>query len=412
MPRTLDIDVLVFGGGIAGLWTLARVRGCGYRSLLLESRALGATQSIGSQGIIHGGVKYALLGEASTASRAIAEMPARWADCLAGRGEVDLSAVRTISPCTYLWTTPGLVSRVAGLAASKALRTPVERVPVEDRPPVFAGAPRGVDVYRVGEPVLDARSVLFALVDWRHCPPVRYDTLDAASVRAVDGRASLRVSVAGEWVEARAAHIVLTAGAGNEALLGTLAPLGPPVARMQKRPLHMVMLRAPASMLPPLFGHCLGASSLPRLTVTGWASDSAAAGGEGDVVWYIGGQVAERGVDLSREAQIDAARAEVVACVPWINTSACRWATVRWDRAEGLTDDGRRPDLPVLHSSPLVSAAWPSKLALAPLLADQMVARLGELGVRARGLDEPVAPGLSPAAPAPLPWNDPGVVWT
>lgn len=412
MARVIDIDVLIFGGGVAGLWTLSRLRGCGYRCLLLESRALGATQSIGSQGIIHGGVKYALTGEASSAARAIADMPARWADCLAGRGEVDLSAVRTISPCTYLWTTPGLVSRVAGLAASKVLRTNVERVPGQDRPPALARAPRGVDVYRVEEPVLDARSVLYALVDWTRCPPVRYDALDPASVRNVDGRAMLRASVSDEWVEVHAAHIVLTAGPGNEPLLRTLAPLRPPEARMQRRPLHMAMVRGPADVLPPLFGHCLGASSLPRLTVTGWSSDSTPAGEPRHVVWYIGGQVAERGVDLSPEAQIMEARRELAACVPWVNTSGCRWATARWERAEGLAADGRRPDLPVLHSSALVSVAWPSKLALAPLLADQVVACLGERGIRASGLDDGHTAGLPPAAPAQLPWNDPGVVWT
>ena len=49
-------DILIFGGGIAGLWTLHRLRRAGFAACLLESSSLGSTQSIGSQGIIHGGL--------------------------------------------------------------------------------------------------------------------------------------------------------------------------------------------------------------------------------------------------------------------------------------------------------------------------------------------------------------------
>jgi glycerol-3-phosphate dehydrogenase len=57
---TLQVDVAILGGGIAGLWLLARLRQAGYSTLLLESQALGAGQTIASQGIIHGGLKYAI----------------------------------------------------------------------------------------------------------------------------------------------------------------------------------------------------------------------------------------------------------------------------------------------------------------------------------------------------------------
>ena len=70
-PPQLHIDILIFGGGIAGLWTLARLRKEGYSCLLLESNSLGAGQTIASQGIIHGGIKYALTGQASAASKAL-----------------------------------------------------------------------------------------------------------------------------------------------------------------------------------------------------------------------------------------------------------------------------------------------------------------------------------------------------
>lgn len=33
-PIDVDVDVLVIGGGIAGLWTLARLQQSGYKSVL------------------------------------------------------------------------------------------------------------------------------------------------------------------------------------------------------------------------------------------------------------------------------------------------------------------------------------------------------------------------------------------
>ena len=50
--------------------------------------SLGGEQTIKSQGIIHGGAKYALHGALTGASEAIADMPRRWREALAGDGEL------------------------------------------------------------------------------------------------------------------------------------------------------------------------------------------------------------------------------------------------------------------------------------------------------------------------------------
>ena len=60
MPQALSTDILIVGGGIAGLWLNARLRRAGYATVLVESASLGGGQSVKSQGIIHGGAKYAL----------------------------------------------------------------------------------------------------------------------------------------------------------------------------------------------------------------------------------------------------------------------------------------------------------------------------------------------------------------
>ena len=88
-----NVDVLIIGGGIAGLWTLARLRQQGFDAFLIESSSIGGVQSIASQGIIHGGSKYALGGKLGDSAKAIGDMPRIWNDCLNGGGELDLSAV-------------------------------------------------------------------------------------------------------------------------------------------------------------------------------------------------------------------------------------------------------------------------------------------------------------------------------
>ena len=50
MSTTLDTDICIIGGGIAGLWLNARLRQAGYQSLLVERGALGGGQSVKSQG--------------------------------------------------------------------------------------------------------------------------------------------------------------------------------------------------------------------------------------------------------------------------------------------------------------------------------------------------------------------------
>ena len=41
----VDVDALIIGGGIAGLWTLRRLRDEGYNAVLLEDEVLGAGQT-------------------------------------------------------------------------------------------------------------------------------------------------------------------------------------------------------------------------------------------------------------------------------------------------------------------------------------------------------------------------------
>lgn len=411
-----QVDVLIFGGGIAGLWTFARLAREGYSCLLLESRSLGAGQTIASQGIIHGGIKYALTGEASRASRAIAEMPALWQACLAGRGEVDLSSAAVLSTHQHLWTTAGIGSRLVGVAASKAIRTEVSRIAADERPAAFAAAPRSVDLYRVDEPVLDPASVLRALAApglgrMALCRSISRTTFHSGG--AITITAALATSLGSHpGVECRinARAVVLAAGEGNASLLERFAPGGAHAPRpaQQLRPLHMVMARAPldAPQPPALYGHCVGLTDKPRLTIT-TQRDSRAR-----TVWYIGGQISERGVSSSPAALIDETRRELAACVPWVPLDGFQWSTLRVNRAEGLSPAGARPDEPVVHACAGVITLWPTKLAFAPLAAALVLERLRAQGVEPAGCAAALPDGLLTPPVAPLPWEQEDRQWT
>ena len=61
-PQIISSDVVIIGAGIAGLWLHNRLNQMGFHAILLENDTIGNAQTLSSQGIIHGGAKYALNG--------------------------------------------------------------------------------------------------------------------------------------------------------------------------------------------------------------------------------------------------------------------------------------------------------------------------------------------------------------
>ncbi len=376
-------DLLIFGGGIAGLWTLLRVRQAGYHALLLENRALGGVQSIASQGIIHGGTKYALGGSVTESTRAIGDMPGIWRDALAGRGDIDLSGVRLLSGHQYLWSSGSLASSLASLFASKLMCSRVAPLARDELPPPFDVSGFRGRLYRLQEPVLDTASLMKRLATQARPWCCLYDS-ESMEVRD-------NTVVIGN-LEISPRRVLLAAGGGNAALMARWGMTAP---SMQLRPLHMVMARG---KLPPVHAHCLGASSNPRLTITSYPLES------GDSVWYLGGQLAETGVAREPAAQISEARAELEKLLPWMDFDLLDWATLPVDRAEVATPGGKRPDDCYLGGAGSVMVAWPTKLAFAPRLADRVLERLAREGIEPSEQDMP--PPDLPAPPlAPLPWE-------
>jgi glycerol-3-phosphate dehydrogenase len=388
MSQALSTDVLIVGGGIAGLWLNARLRRQGFATLLVENARLGGGQSVKSQGIIHGGAKYALHGALSGASEAIADMPRRWREALQGSGELDLAGVRLLSDAHYLWSPGSLAGNITSFFASKAVRGRVDQVKGEHLPPALQHPKFKGKVYRLAELVLDVPSLIERLAE------LAGDGLLAAErITPLHEQGEL-VGLLVDGREIRAQRIVLSAGRGNAELL---AALGLSQPAQQLRPLHMVLVKGPT--LKPLYAHCLGGGPKPRVTVT---THPAA---DGEWVWYLGGDLAEaEGVARDEAAQIRAAQHELSELLPWVDLSSARWATLRVERAEPAQSGLVRPDNAFLDEQGKLLVGWPTKLALAPDFADRVLAAL------ARDAIQPASHAPLPALPrpavAPAAWEE------
>ncbi len=354
----VDVDAVIVGGGIAGLWTLARLRNEGYNAVLLEDEALGAGQTRYAQGIIHGGTKYALTGKLTASSEAVSNMPSIWRACHAGNGELDLSSAAMISDAHYLWSTANLASKITGFFASQVMRARTTALKPEQRPAIFQHKNFKGSIYRLDEPVFDTISVLRALAEpvMSAIPAIRKGSMQLLS-------SSLKVeAVNRDGYEIGFNKLILMAGQGNEDLLLSAGLTRP---AMQLRPLKMVMVRG--GLTEKVFAHCMGAGINPRVTITTHTDN------DNNIVWYIGGQLAEDGVRRSNDEQIARAEKELAALIPWQKLDAAQWAILDIDRAEVRHTDGHRPDTFYVDQQGDIITAWPTKLALAPLLAQQIV---------------------------------------
>ena len=377
MPSVISTDVLIVGAGVAGLWLNARLRRQGFSTVVVERESLGGGQSVKSQGIIHGGAKYALHGALTGASEAIADMPRRWREALAGDGELDLSGVRLLSEAHYLWSPGTLAGNLTSFFASKAVRGRVDQVKGDQLPPALQDPRFKGKVYRLAELVVDVPSLIERLAELAGDGLLAGQTIEPL----LENNELIGLRVDGRDIHAQ--RIVFSAGAGNAELL---ASAGISVPAQQLRPLHMVLVKGPS--LKPLYAHCLGGGSKPRVTVT---THPAA---DGEWVWYLGGEIAEAdGVAREPAEQIAVAQKELGNLLPWVDLSQAQWATFRVNRAEPAQSGLVRPDNAFLADQGRLLVGWPTKLALAPDFADRVLKALEQ---------DAIQPSNAPALP-PLP---------
>jgi glycerol-3-phosphate dehydrogenase len=396
----VNVDVLIIGGGIAGLWALARLQREGYKTALLESEALGVGQTRYAQGIIHGGTKYALTGKLTASSEALADMPSRWRACYGGHGELDLTPAKLLSDAHYLWSTTSLTSRISGFFASKVMRSRSTAIEAEtdkkSLPAVFQHEEFKGQFYRLDEPVFDTLSVIRALAEPRKQSILM---VNPETMAAADETLTVQ-SKQGENYLFHYKKIIFMAGEGTEKLLSCFGHNRP---EMQLRPLKMVVMRGGpnAPLGDMIYAHCLGASVNPRITITSHRDAS------GNIVWYMGGQLAEEGVNKSDVEQINAAQDELKVLIPWLELKDMQWGVLDINRAEIKKMGTSRPDSFSIEKNKNVITAWPTKMALAPALADVLVEMIDEENMAAEA--DLSFPDWGLPEYADFPWDDESV---
>lgn len=348
---------IIVGGGIAGLWLALECQSRGLACCVLEQGALGQGQTLASQGMIHGGTKYALDGVLSQAATVIGAMPNRWLHALAGQGSVNLTGVHLHRLDQLLWSTDSLKSQLVGFFASKAMASRMQRIRPDEEPGFGDAGFRGM-LYRLNEPVIDVASCLSVMT--RQLPRIFQ-----AQVQSLIWQGDRVIGVETDQGRLDGDTVILTAGEGAEALLADSPHHD---IRMQRRPLAMVAVRLARPTIP-IFGHHIGFGSKPKLTVsTHQTADQQ--------TLYLGGQLAEDGVHLGDDLQIARGIEALQTSLGWRQFEIADLSVIRVTRAEPATGQGHRPDTAAVFSRKGLIVAWPTKLALAPALADAVLETL------------------------------------
>jgi len=348
MEKKVNVDVLIFGGGIAGLWTLNYLRDRNHSCILIENKKLGHGQSVTAQGIIHGGAKYALPNALRLdSSSEIRGMPDLWRKHLSGELKPDLSKVKINSDYLYMWFSKdhSLITSKLFDYGREVLTTVPEKVSLEDAPSFLGNS--SSRIYKVREPVIDMPSLLKELAK-KYSDNIIYSKSNFEVEFGEKNK--INKIFLGDLIICPN-HIILTSGNGNEELA---KKMGIKETIMQKRPLRQIVLKG---NLPEFYGHNIDGLK-PSATITTNFHN-------GNTYWNIGGDISEN------FNGIDQARVTLSKILPSIDFSKVEISYFQIDRAEPI-NKGNRPGSYGIYQDRNVIVAWPTKLALAPILADKI----------------------------------------
>jgi len=379
LKNIIDLDALILGGGIAGLWLARRLQLAGYRVVLLENQKLGGGQTLASQGIIHGGLKYALLGQVNETARRIAEVSREWIAAIEGRGTIDLRGTKIFTKAQHMLMPGGLLGNLAGAMGHAVFGDIIQILEKDEWPAAVKDLGFSGQVIDMSEPGIDVRSALEILAAQLKGVCYHYDADD---LNFHDDEVHV-----GD-VQFRARKIISVAAEGNDWLANKLGIK----ALSQRRPLKQVLIKGD---LPHAFLHGAAINPKPAFTITTHYTKT------GETVWYIGGGVAEDGVKQD-DAQLFKNTAHILQkYLPNLNLENKQWASLSIDRVEGLDAAGHLPERPSYQYHKNVTLAWVNKLTFAPLLADELLAQMHSDKI---GGDLPEL-SLPPAEISETPWD-------
>jgi hypothetical protein len=197
-------------------------------------------------------------------------------------------------------------------------------------------------------------------IDWQQSRLIKNDEGGIQSL-VIDGSPD---------IEIQAQRYIVTSGSGARKLLKESALAQSNPIEMQLRPLQMTVVKHRIS--DPIYAHCVAdqLTTTPEVTLTSHRCK------DGDWAWYLGGELAEAGANRSEAEQIMAAKQKIAELFPWCNLDSAQWHSFFINRAEAKQKDGRRPENASLLAHDNLFVCWPSKLTLAPALANDVTALL------------------------------------
>ena len=361
--KTINTDVVIVGAGIAGLWLTNVLKNNGLNCILLETDAIGSNQTINSQGMLHSGVKYALQGSVTSDMRAISDSEALllWQQALSGQGSITLSENCKLIDHQYLWSNSKLSSKLANFFVSNLLKSKVEKLIFDNYPLPFQTKQFTGSIYKLHETVLNLPILLqelFAPIA-KNCLKINNINLELTPDQNIN---KFFIDITGEQILLSAKQYIFTAGEGIQKFSNMFKES----PKTQVRPLHMVAVKS--KFLPMLFGHNIALQTAPIITISSHKTI------DNQIVWYCGGFIAEDGVNKTSVEQLVAFKKVLKFIFPWLefNGSEYSWGSFYINRAEHLQPDGKKPNAATWFKLKNAIFAWPTKLVLAPMMANDI----------------------------------------
>ena len=218
--EAVPIDVLVIGGGLQGLLVLDRLLSEGFSCALVTASDLGAGQTLHSHGVLN-----------------------------AGFGMAGPEPVRLLREVVL----PDLGRRGVRTYGEWGALVPATPPGGDLLPPPVGVEMRGGVFVRLPEVNMGKREMLSALAQGREGHILSGTVVDAGrapdgSVRAV----AVAPAVGSQAVVFDPVAVVVAAGTGSKALLRRLGAGEPQIEDLKHRPVHVLCVRGPRSVLPML----------------------------------------------------------------------------------------------------------------------------------------------------------------
>lgn len=366
MVREINLDMVIFGGGVAGLWTLYKAGQKGYSSLLVESDSLGSGQTIVSQGIIHGGFKYLLPHMTrEDSAHEIRNMPELWRGFLSGKDRPDLRGVIRSDSC-YVWI-PNDVPRGWDRALSLGTRI------LSTKPKISTKNPEWLEksasrIYSLDEPIVDTSALLYQLalpnIDRIIYSDNSYLEFNTHKKDQID-YITLKDKMTDDMINVIPKKVIFTAGKGNQDLA---QKIGLKDDIMQKKIIRHAIVYGDS--VPAFYGHCIGNMGGAYMTIT-THNDF-----KNRNVWNIGGDIADKGAEMSSSDFSGYIAREISRKLPYIDLGNFKISCFNATKAEVKTTGMKRPKGISFIERGNVIIGWPTKLALAPVFADKLISSL------------------------------------